>query len=563
MSMQDAILDRVRSKQSRIVAAGHAEVESTTGPPLGSVRFVLEFPDNADAAAVSRTIRESMGIEVQAKSLSAAHGEGGDDGEDRLARFVVVTVPRISQSDLEPSAFEFGYAMADATGAVTAEPELGTDFYIPDHFDGGEQTESVGGCWVDAGLDPTRDKPLWAVEKVRATAAWKLPPEAAGKAKGASVRIFQPDTGVADHSELGEGMLDLTDAYDFVEEKKGAHDPLDYRGNPGHGTGTASVVAGRGRSGRMSGAAPAATLVPLRAIERVVVFDHGRVAAAVEYARRKKADVITMSLGGAWSSALKAAIAGAIADGVIVLAAAGNCVKVVVWPARYEEVIAVAGCNIDDHVWQGSCHGDAVDITAPAEFVPRANRATDNDGSPTDVRGGQGTSFAVALTAGVAALWLGHHGKDAILRSLAPGETVQNRFAEVLKCSSRRPVGWETSEFGAGIVDAERMLRLPLDNGGTSEGTLCGSDADGLRSVRTLLDEVGGGIVAEHAAGASRADERRFAAELSHLALAARRRRRGDDQAGNTEGVSGSQPSETLRRALDATGRAGLLEGLR
>jgi subtilisin family serine protease len=61
-----------------------------------------------------------------------------------------------------------------------------------------------------------------------------------------------------------------------------------------------------------------------------VAFDHGRVAEAVEHARRNGANVVTMSLGGAWSSSLRAAIRRAIADGVIVLAAAGNCVIFVV-----------------------------------------------------------------------------------------------------------------------------------------------------------------------------------------------------------------------------------------
>ena len=98
---------------------------------------------------------------------------------------------------------------------------------------------------------------------------------------------------------------------------------------------------------------------------------------------------------------------------VVVLAAAGNCAIVVVWPARYDEVIAVAGINVRNEPWRGSCRGGAVDISAPAEFVPRAKRNPADGGGPNVVAGGQGTSFAVAITAGVAALWLGHHGVQA------------------------------------------------------------------------------------------------------------------------------------------------------
>ena len=81
--------------------------------------------------------------------------------------------------------------------------------------------------------------------KIKAADAWKLAPEPGGKAKGEGILVFQPDTGVADHVELEAGMIGTNLAYDFIENKKGAVDPMNYSGNPGHGTGTASVVASR------------------------------------------------------------------------------------------------------------------------------------------------------------------------------------------------------------------------------------------------------------------------------------------------------------------------------
>jgi lambda repressor-like predicted transcriptional regulator len=320
------------------------------------------------------------------------------------------------------------------------------------------------------------------------------------------------------------------------------------------------VVASR-IAGLIAGSAPLATLVPLRAVTSVVVLDHGRVAAAVEYARKKGAHVITMSLGGPWSSSLRAAIDKAIADGVIVLAAAGNCVRIVVWPARYEEVIAVAGFNIADQPWIGTCRGDAVDISAPGEFVPRANRSPSNGGSPTDVRGGQGTSFAVALTAGVAALWVSYYGLAAIKAKLQPGETVQDRFIALLKATSWRPAGpWQDDEFGAGIVDAKALLAHGLEPpAGAVESVVAASDS--LRSVYTALAEAAPGSlegVTEATIGPP--SSRRYAAELSHLALAKQKRR---NAGGALEGLaSDPPPSETLRNELQAAGRLDLLEAL-
>lgn len=533
--MRQAILEKVRSSQKA----------SRAGVP---VRFITEFGAPKQPVDVAALIRESLHLEARVTPLSQAHGEAAVPKDDALARFLVIEVPGASLAQLQPSPFEFGYALGEVTAAITVEPELGVDFFSDD----GGSAESVDnfppGCWVDDNLDPSGAAPLWAVKKIGAPAAWVLTPPPGGKCKGEGVSVFQPDTGVANHTELAGGMIDQSRAHDFVDNRTGAVDPMNYAGNPGHGTGTSSVVAGRGASGKMSGSAPGALVVPLRAVTAVVVFDHGRVAAAVEHARRNGADVITMSLGGAWSSALRAAINAAIKDGVIVLAAAGNCVSVVVFPARYEEVVAVAGVNKDDNPWIGTCSGRAVDISAPGEFVPRANAAPSNGGSPTNVRGGQGTSFAVALTAGVAALWLAYHGKDAIRASLRPGETIQDKFVSLLKATAHKPDKWDSTEYGAGVVNAERLLKAPLSIGvGETEAVASGQSVDELHSVRTLLEETFSGT--EEAAAASvdaEPVERRFAAELTHLALMKRK----SATRGETESVdSVIVPSETLERA--------------
>lgn len=546
MAVREVILDGVRGRQR--------DGGAVPGAPRRPIRYILEFevpPEPGDvASAIGRDLRISVGV----ARLSEAHRQGGGGPDDGLARFLAVTVDGIEPADIAGSPFEVGYALADAAGAVTAEPELGTDFYVvPRRGDPDVQAEVdvPFGCWVDQAEDPSGANRLWALEKIQAIAAWERPPNEGGRARGEGIRVFQPDTGVADHAELEAGLIDMAGAYDFIADAPGALDPLDYDGNPGHGTGTASVVASR-VDGGMSGAAPLASLVPLRAVESVVVLDHGRVAAAVEHARRNGAHVITMSLGGAWSSSLRAAIGRAIEDGVIVLAAAGNCVGAVVWPARYEEVIAVAASNIHDRPWQGSCRGGAVDVTAPGEFVPRANRAPENGGSPTDVRGGQGTSFAVALTAGVAALWLAHNGIDAIKASLGPGETVQGRFVRLLRETSWRPAGFDTGAFGAGIVHAADLLGRGIGAAGAA-GPTASFDApaaysDSLHSLRTLIAEgmeapadVRPEAVAVEAAAPDGLAGRRFAAELSHLAL---RARRATDRTAGTPGPVAAEPAE-------------------
>lgn len=555
MTSRAEVVARVRARQQ--------SVETVEAPPGKFLRIILEFAGRPDPAAIDQQIENTLGIRTISAPLSQAHGEATESADDGLARFVATTVVGVAPADLADAPFELGYALADATEALTAEPELGTDFFIVPRSGEAEGLDSFPpGCWVDEAGDPTAAQPLWAVKKIKAWDAWQLPPPSGGKARGEGVRVFQPDTGVADHVELESGMVDASLAFDFIANTAGAVDPMNYSGNPGHGTGTASAVASR-VAGTISGSAPMATLVPLRAVTSVIVLDHGRVAAAVEYARKKGAGVITMSLGGAWSSALRAAIRKAIADGVIVLAAAGNCVKIVVWPARYEEVIAVAGFNIADQPWIGSCRGEAVDITAPGEFVPRANRSPSNGGSPSDVRGGQGTSFAVALTAGVAALWLAYHGSAAIKAALLPGETVQDRFLALLKATAWRPAGDWNDDFGAGIVDARALLEYGLQPpAGVAETVAAEAAGDGfesLRSVRTALAEAVPGALETIESPVGPPASRRYAAELSHLVLARQKRQ---TQGGLESVASDPPPSNTLQAELVASGRADLLAAL-
>ena len=202
--------------------------------------------------------------------------------------------------------------------------------------------------------------------------------------------------------------------------------------------------------------------MPLRAIQSVVLVFDGDVARAVEYARQRGCHVITMSLGGVgFSPALRAAINAAIDDGLLVLAAAGNQVGFVVSPANYGEVVAVAATNIQDEPWSGSSHGSAVDVSAPGESVHAAHAKKGSPDPVYTVSRSSGTSYAVALTAGVAALWLAHHGRDSLIARYGKAN-LQAVFVHLLRTAARQPAGWDGSEYGDGIVDAEALLAEPL-----------------------------------------------------------------------------------------------------
>ena len=202
--------------------------------------------------------------------------------------------------------------------------------------------------------------------------------------------------------------------------------------------------------------------MPLRAINSVVQVFDGDVAIAIERARRAGCDIVSMSLGGVGSAgAVRDAIRTAVESGMIVMAAAGNEVGFVTAPASWPECLAIGGIGITDAPWPGSSHGREVDFCAPAEGVWVATARRENGRAAFTVEPHDGTSFAVANTAGVAALWLAHHGAETLRRRYGR-ENVQRLFLTLARRTARTPDDWDSRNYGAGILDARALLEASL-----------------------------------------------------------------------------------------------------
>jgi len=172
-----------------------------------------------------------------------------------------------------------------------------------------------------------------------------------------------------------------------------------------------------------------------------------------------------MSLGtGLPSQRLLSAVTYALRRGVIVCAAAGNYVRFVVWPAAYPEVIAVAATNALRAPWRHSSRGQMVDVSAPGESVWCARSELDAGALRPDVNRGSGTSFAVAAVAGVAALWLSYHGRERLAERYG-AEKIPFIFNQILRASCEPGDGLEQGRYGAGIVNAVKVLTAPLPDG--------------------------------------------------------------------------------------------------
>ena len=91
-----------------------------------------------------------------------------------------------------------------------------------------------------------------------------------------------------------------------------------------------------------------------------------RLVRAVDRRRhQRRARDLHQPRGPVRSIALHNAVKEAELKGVIVLCAAGNQVGFVVFPAAFDEVIAVAASRIDDTPWPGSCHGPGGSTSRP------------------------------------------------------------------------------------------------------------------------------------------------------------------------------------------------------
>jgi hypothetical protein len=424
-------------------------------------------PDELTERLVQEAADEVLRVDVagQRWTVEPVFPEGADSA---LGGFYEIC-GQLNAATLPRAAFDAAYRLEDdlkarATPDVRVRPDLESSIYGRAYTRPLPPEQAATRAAVD---------PRWSLATINAQAAWTTPPKPGGAARGAGIVVGHPDTGYTDSVELDVAALDLHRDRDFVTNDDDARDPMDPSELPeGHGTRTGSVIIGR-EAGRVTGVAPDAQLLPLRATTSVVLVRAEGVAKAVEYAARMNCDVISMSLGGILvTNVLERAIDAAVASGTIVMAAAGNYnwagqaarlpgfPKPVVAPARYRNCIAVGGSTQQNKAWWGSARGSKILVSAPADdvFVPKLPESS----TPT-VHPSAGTSYGVANLAGVAALWLAHHGA-ASLRQKYGKENLQRLFVHVIeKHGAKKPSGWDDDKYGVGIVDAKKVLdfRLP------------------------------------------------------------------------------------------------------
>lgn len=499
------------------------------------LRFGLEVAPNGYSEEVLRKrLEELLG------SADFALEPLFDRVEKVESRFYVFSPSGVDRTLPADLLFDISEVLKNNLELISCEPDTGARVFSEPAAEDRALTESAAlewTCWVKGEAPQDRQ---WALKQTKVPQAWNIATK-----KGAGIVVAQIDTGIAEHEEIDATTFDLARSVNLVEGGTDPTDPLSPdMSSPGHGTATCSVLAGD-EGGELVGSAPGVTHVPIRCINDVKVFDALPVARAINHAVTQGAHIISMSLGGVWHRSLRQAVRNALRADVLVLAAAGNCVRLVVWPARYQEVIAVGGNNHDMKKWRGSSIGKAVDFSGPAEMVPRAKR-TPGDISKDLVEPSQGTSYAVALSAGIAALWLDHwERRKLIVEARRRGVTLQDLFREEVKQTAHRPSGFHKG-LGAGVIDAEALLsRNPLS--GAFHETPASPPEDPSGGLQDALAEVMGPGTDD-----LDFDWAAHGAELSSLILAdARAGREPDGPAAEARAFQFTSPA--LARAADAS----------
>lgn len=320
-----------------------------------------------------------------------------------------------------------------------------------------------------AGLD-------WQLAAVNAPQAWALLGGPDNIVWG-GVSVGHIDTGYTEHEVFGFpgatwiqtalGATFFASSSDMDDPGPGGGlDPVAFSLD-GHGTRTASVLCGHApnaKGGAFYGVAPKVPLVPVR-IANHVWINHAQneFAQAVNHlVTQAGVGVISLSMGVFFSGilpSLRKAINQAYDAGVIVVCAAGNIVQDVVAPARLNRTLALGGVTPALVPWGGSSHGPEVDLSGPASRVRRAEMKRGH--KPIYSGGGDGTSYATAMTAGAAALWLAHHGANLAALYPQPWQRVE-AFKAVVCSTAQVPPGWQAGSFGSGVLDVHALLTAPL-----------------------------------------------------------------------------------------------------
>ena len=429
----------------------------------GEIIFALE----ADAAA-------DIAVSIPSSPLRARAGGAdvtsfGSSAIDKaLGRIDVQSISRIH-----------GASPTDVVAGVAMASDMGIDGTFHVRYAGSQEPATIAKrlnalgevAWAEpnrfreASVVPNDPQFVsqWGLTRINCPDAWDTTTGAP------AIVVAVIDTGVdLNHPELAPLLVPGQDLVDFPAgsiPKPGWVFEGDFTGvdatpqdENGHGTHVAGTICCLSNNGAgVAGVAWNVRVMPVRVLARIRETATGRVsgsgsaaniAAGIRWATDHGARVINMSLGGYGDTTVeREAVAYAVAQGVVVVAAMGNeNTAQLSYPAAYPSVIAVAATDSADKRAGFSNFGPHIDVAAPGVGI----LSTYWDDTYATLNG---TSMASPHVAGVAALVL----------SANPGMTA-DQVGNVIR-STARPLRDNPSDpvpndnYGHGLVQAAAAVQ--------------------------------------------------------------------------------------------------------
>lgn len=228
----------------------------------------------------------------------------------------------------------------------------------------------------------------WGIEEIKAQQA-----QSSGLT-GAGIKVGVLDTGI----QLNHEDLIVKGGVSFIPGV------TSYNDDEGHGTHVAGIIGAENNGIGTVGVAPEADIYSIKVLDQNGSGYDSYIIAGIDWAITNKMDIINLSLGGdEGNSFLKDAVDKAVANGILVVAAAGNdggadpTGNTVDYPAKYANAIAVSSINSSLQRSSFSSAGEEVDIAAPGSYI----LSTTNNGAYGYM---SGTSMATPYASGVLAL---------------------------------------------------------------------------------------------------------------------------------------------------------------
>jgi subtilisin family serine protease len=280
-----------------------------------------------------------------------------------------------------------------------------------------EQNPSVARIEPDALVDIEGYQspvPSWGLDRIDQTKARLDSKYAYVSAAGAGVNVYIVDTGIrTTHADFGGRAVE---AFTTVHDSLGATDCI------GHGTHVAGTVGGTAY-----GVAKNVRLFSVRVLPCSGSAPMSDLIAGLDWIaqNRQLPAVVNISLSGEHSEAANQAVAGLVASGAVVVAAAGNdfADACAYSPGSASDALTVGASNVADMQAGYSNFGPCVDLLAPGTNITSAYFRND-----TSTFMMSGTSMSTPHVSGAAALYLSLNPSAtpiqvgaAILRSATSG----------------------------------------------------------------------------------------------------------------------------------------------